>query len=40
MTQSAQHYGHARDLAVKVPDLLAHIEHNLGILANVRGKRI
>lgn len=39
MAKSAQHYGHARDLAVKVPDLLAHIEHNLGILANVRGKR-
>lgn len=39
MAQSAQHYTHARDLALRSSDLVALIEHNLGILANVRGDR-
>ena len=35
-----RHYGQARDLAEGNPDLLSQIDHNLGILANVRGERV
>ncbi len=37
MTLSARYYGQARDLAAGTPELMQHIEHNLGILANIRG---
>jgi tetratricopeptide (TPR) repeat protein len=39
MTLSERHYGQARDLAARIPELVSQIEHNLGILANVRGNR-